>query len=157
MDSVQSWRAAGLFAAVLVATAAQAGVVDGVKSLGGLTVYLGVVPAAVVQRHPADHSEASMHGGVPSGKAHAKHLLVAVFDQRTGKRITNATVIAHILEDGGKAWSVPLQPMTINGAVTYGGYTSLASAADYAIGVRVYRHLVRGEHPVQVHFTWTHD
>lgn len=33
----------------------------------GLAVYLGVMPAGIVQGHPAGHPEATMHGGAPAG------------------------------------------------------------------------------------------
>ena len=34
---------------------------------GGLTAYLGVVPAEIVKGHPPDHPEGTMHGGPPRG------------------------------------------------------------------------------------------
>jgi hypothetical protein len=36
------------------------------KTVDGLAVYLGVVPAQIVKGHPREHSEQTMHGAVLS-------------------------------------------------------------------------------------------
>jgi len=146
-----------------------AGVVDGVQTADGLTIYLGVVPAAIVRGHPLDHPEAQMHGGAP-GSSHSMHIVAAVFDKASGARITKANVVAHILEPGGIQRSVRLQPMTVAGALTFGGYTTFARGIDYRIGIRVDRpphmqpsqqaHVPHAMHrvaSVAAHFTYTHD
>jgi hypothetical protein len=38
------------------------------KTVAGLAVYLGVVPAAIVKGHPSGHAEQTMHGGMPVGR-----------------------------------------------------------------------------------------
>lgn len=142
---------AGLAAILSVSAPSNADVVDGVQTADGLTINLGVVPAApVAWAHP------QMHGGAPDRSIHTMHLVAAVFDAR-GVRVTNATVVAHIFEQGGRQWKVPLRPMTVNGAVTYGGYTSFPSDADYRIGIIVERPVPKRRNPVTAHFTWTHD
>lgn len=146
-----------------------AGVVDGVQTADGLTIYLGVVPAAVVRGHPTGHPEAQMHGGAPRS-SHSMHIVAAVFDKASGARITKATVTAHILEPGGIQRSVRLRPMTVDGALTFGGYTSFARGIDYRIGIRVDRpphmqperqtllpHRMHRVASVTAHFTYTHD
>ncbi len=148
--------AIALFA--LAPTISEAGVVEGVKTAEGLTVYLGVVPAAIAQGHPVEHPEAQMHGGSPGPSMHNMHLLVALFNPTTGARITRAMVVARIFEKGGRQWSVQLQPMTINGALTFGGYTRLERSTDYDIDVVVDRlGAVRRVHPITINFTWAHD
>jgi len=60
--------------------------------------------------------------------------------------------------------------MTVEGALTYGGYTTFARGIDYRIGIRVERpphmppqpmqHLPHPMHrvaSVTAHFTYTHD
>src|SRR3970040_2652253 len=61
------------------------------KTGGGLTIYLGVLPAAMIQGHAKDHPEAAMHGGVPGGP-HAYHVMAAGFHAERGARIEKATV-----------------------------------------------------------------
>jgi hypothetical protein len=154
------YRAIGLLIvatslSLCASTPVLAGVVDGVQTVQGLKIYLGAVPAAVVRAHSSGHAEAQMHGGVPARGQHAIHLVVAVFDDATGARITKANVSADIIEDGGKRWSITLKPMTIAGALTYGGYGAFADAEDYRINVRVTR--VRPSQPVVAQFTYAHD
>lgn len=157
-------------AGILIAPATScAGVVDGVQTADGLMIYLGVMPAAVVRGHPTGHPEAQMHGGAP-GSSHSMHIVAAVFDRASGARITKANVVAHILEPGGIQRSVRLQPMTVAGALTFGGYTSFARGIDYRIGIRVERpphlppsqpmqnpHQMHRIASVTAHFTYTHD
>lgn len=61
------------------------------RTAGGITVYLGVFPAALIQGHPKEHPEPTMHGGIPRGE-HAYHVMVAVFNASDGARIESADV-----------------------------------------------------------------
>lgn len=141
-----------------VPPAAHAGVVDGVKTVGAFTVYLGAVPAAVVRGHPPAHAEAKMHGGAPPPALHAIHLVVAVFDKNSGRRVTDATVTARIRDHGRQPLAVPLGPMMIGGVTTFGGYTTLAEDTEYQISVDVLRRQrTKRQHPVTAQFTYRHD
>ena len=137
---------------------AGAGVVDGVKTIDGLTVYLGVVPAAVTRAHPPDHTERTMHGGMARPGIHDVHLVVAVFNQATGERLKNVMVTARIHGTNLNRWTVPLTPMTVNGALTYGGYTSLGVEQNVMISVDIKR---PGRTPrtstVTAQFEYAHD
>ncbi|MCW3837306.1 hypothetical protein ACFQ1E_13985 [Sphingomonas canadensis] len=149
---------------MLFAAPASAGVVDGVRTVGDITVYLGAVPASIVRGHVADHPEARMHGGVPGPGSHAVHLVVAVFQTAGGRRVTDAAVVARISEDRGASWTIPLAPMTINGALTYGGYANLRGVNDYHIDIVVTRpqktqepYRARRANPLTARFTYSHD
>lgn len=148
---------AGFLSVILSPVPGHAGVVNGVQTAEGLTVYLGVVPAATILGHPPKHTEAQMHGGVTDRSIHNMHLVVALFDKASGARVTNAMVVARIFEPGGKQWKVPLQPMMVNGDLTYGGYATFTSDADYLIGVSIRRPTSKRRGPTTVNFTWSHD
>lgn len=136
---------AGAFVAVLAALLAltlqpaSAGVVDGVQTVDDLVIYLGVVPAAVTRGHARQHPERTMHGGSERTGLHDVHVMVAVFSRPTGRRVTNATVTARLHGTGTNRWTVPLRPMRINGALTFGGYTSLGLEESLMISVDVTR------------------
>jgi hypothetical protein len=107
------------------------------KTAGGLAVYLGVLPAAMVQGHPKDHAEDAMHGGVPSGR-HAVHLMAAVFEAANGARIEDAAVEASVTPIADAAAHVAgvtrrLEPMVIAGTVTYGNYFTMRGDGPYRI------------------------
>lgn len=55
-----------------------------------MTAYLGVFPGALIQGHAAGHEEPVMHGGVPLSE-HAYHVMAAVFDAGSGRRLEDAT------------------------------------------------------------------
>lgn len=113
--------------------------VNGVRTVDGLTVYLGVVPAAVTRSHAPAHTERTMHGGIAKPGLHDFHLLVAVFSSASGQRLKNVSVAARIHGTGKNRLTVPLAPMTINGAFTYGGYTSLGLEDDVMISIDIRR------------------
>jgi hypothetical protein len=144
-------------AAVLLATAvvafgpASAASGGETKSAGGLTVYLGVVPAELV-KGPGPHSaERPMHGGSPRG-SHEHHIVVAVYDSATNARITDATVTAKVSGLGLSGPQKTLEPMKIADTTTYGAFFNL-TADLYTIKVTVQR---PGSQPVVLDFKYDH-
>lgn len=144
--------AAVLFAVALIlptpASAAQGGET---KSAGGLTIYLGVVPAELVKGLGPHSAERPMHAGSPRG-THEHHLVVAVFDSASNARITDATVTAKASGLGLSGPQKTLEPMRIADTITYGGYFNL-TADLYTIRVTVQR---PGSQPVVLDFKYDH-
>ena len=126
---------------------------DNYKTAAGLAVYLGVLPAAMIQGHPRDHPEAAMHGGVPSGR-HGYHIVVAVFDAATGQRVEDAVVEARVAEPGLAGVTRQLEPMLITETVTYGNYFQLSGDGPYRIDLSIMR--PSSATPVKVEFTYEH-
>lgn len=114
------------------ATASEHRVVDGVS------IYVGIVPAEVVRRHPRGHPESEMHGGPQAGE-HAYHLIIALFDEQTDKRISDARVSAAISEINHPGHQRKLEPMLIAGTIAYGNYFDLPGSGPYRIVVQIRR------------------
>lgn len=95
----------------------------------GITVYWGLVPAAVVSEK---HVIEEMHGHRPAGGGQVHHLVVAVFDSSSGRRIDKAVVRAQ-LSESGIVDEPPryLTPMSIDGQLSYGQVFSVAKAGPY--------------------------
>jgi hypothetical protein len=111
--------AAILASDVVGALAAAAQIIDDhMRTAGGLTVYFGVMPAAIVKGHP------TMHGGAPTGP-HEYHVIAAVFDAATGARVSNAAVTAQVSGLGLSGTRKKLEPMEIAGMITFGGFFNL--------------------------------
>lgn len=147
--------AAALACFAALAAPARAAVVDGYKTVGGLAVYLGVLPAAIVRGHDPRHAEATMHGGAPRGRD-GHHLVVAVFDAASGARVEDAEVSATISEPGHVARTrLPLEPMRVADTTTYGGFAALPGRGRYAIDVEIRR--PGAEPPARVGFAYEHD
>jgi hypothetical protein len=64
--------AGALFLSLVAAAPASSSDDENYKVSDGLGVYVGLLPAALIKGHPANHPETTMHGGVPSG-AHEYH------------------------------------------------------------------------------------
>ena len=107
------------------------------KSAGGLTVYLGVVPAEIVKTILPHSAERPMHGG-PSSGSHERHIVVAVYDSVTAARITDATVTAKVSGLGLSGPQKTLEPMKIADTTTYGGSFNMTPDL-YTISVTVQR------------------
>ncbi len=120
------------------------------KTVDGLAVYLGVVPAAIVKGHPSGHTEQTMHGGVPVGR-NEYHIVVAVFDVATSARISDARVIAEVSGLGLAATRRALEPMMIAQTITYGGFFDLPGRDIYTVKLEIQR---PDGKPVPVTFTY---
>ena len=105
---------------------------------GGLTAYLGVMPAEIVKGHPSSHPEGTMHGGTPIG-AHEYHVVVAIFDAGSGARISDARETAKVSGLGLSGPEKALEPMAIANTITYGGFFELPGADLYTVSVTVRR------------------
>lgn len=129
-----------------------AAVVPDHKEAGNLTVYVGTLPAPLMRKHPSEHVERTMHGGPPVG-SNEYHLVVAIFDTASGTRISDADVSATVSDLGHvSANQLKLEPMTINNAVTYGGFVALPARERATISIQVRR---SGEpSPVQAEFLY---
>jgi len=121
------------------------------KTVGGLTAYLGVMPAELV-KGPGPHSaDKPMHGRIPRGQ-HEFHIVVAIFDAGTGARISDATISAKISGLGLSGAQKVLEPMKIADTITYGGFFNLARDI-YTIRLRVQR---PGAQPISLDFKYNH-
>jgi len=150
--SVATAFGAALLAMMLLPRAASAEE-TGSRVVDGLAIYLGLMPAEIVRSHPRAHPERTMHGDV-SKDEHAYHLVVAVFDERTGARLENLEVKATIHPPARPPSTVRLDKMAIEGTVTYGSYFDLAGYGPYRISLRILR---PGESkPVVADFTYEH-
>ena len=106
------------------------------QRVGPMTVYVGVLPSELVSLSLKEGE----HGGVPRGRGW-HHVLIALFDTKTGQRITDAEATARV-EDVARIQSAEkrLEPMMIAGTVTFGNYFSMPSRDPYAIHVKIDAH-----------------
>jgi hypothetical protein len=115
----------------------------------GVAIYFGILPAELVRGHPQEHPEGQMHGGVPVGE---NHIMVALFEDKTGKRITRAEVTATITGPGNFKAEKKLDPMIIAGAATFGNYFTMPGPGPYRIAVRIRTPGIG--HDIEATFTW---
>lgn len=121
----------------------------------GLAVYLGVIPASIVRGHQEWHPEGAMHGGAPRGR-YQYHIVVAVFDAKTGARVEKAQVTANVSGLGHVgAQNIELESMLIAGTVTYGNFVELSGNDRYDIKLDIA--VPEREPPARFNFTYQHS
>lgn len=137
--------------AAACATAFAWGVTPQHTTVNDIEIYYGVVPIEVVKKQ---HGEARMHGkGRPPYGTH--HLVVTLYDGKTGQRIPDATVSATVIPLGLSHQKKRLEVMKINNAISYGNYFSMpAGEHPYRIQIAVSR--PSNHMPVSADFEYRH-
>lgn len=120
------------------------------KTADGVSVYIGVLPAEMLLGHPRGHHKREMHGGVPAG-AGRYHVVVAVFDAASSRRIADAEVRIGGASIGMAPARKKAETMLINSLVTYGNYVSMPGPGPYKIQVEIRR---PGHKPVELEFDY---
>lgn len=121
------------------------------QTVDGLAMYLGVMPGQIVRGHPTGHTESAMHGGPPHDPD-TYHLVVALFDATSGARVENADVSVAVAGLGHVGTQrIRLEPMSIAGTVTYGGFVRMPPGDRYTISLEVLR---RGAAPAKADFVF---
>ena len=159
----KSLAAGATLALALAPTPSSAGVVDGVKTVDDVTIYLGVVPAGIVRGHEAE-LDAAVRSGLPRSSVHNLHIVAAVFNKANGARLENIQVRARIQEVGAphgrqpRSRTLPLQPMSVNGALTFGAFTTLGGWQDATFMIDVIRPSRSPRHRMTTAaFEYSHD
>lgn len=125
------------------------------QTVDGMTIELGVLPAELIQGHltaPGDPN--ALHGGTPPNRS-SHHLVVALFDAKTGARITDVRIRAGV---GNRSYNHEpdkvLEPMEINGAMSYGNFFLLEGEGVWHIHLEILR--AGAPRPVEVDFAYEH-
>ena len=124
------------------------------KVVRGMQVVFGIVPAEMIRSHPKEHAEGSMHGGPPYFTSGQYHVMIAVFDSKTGDRITDAAVKAKVTEPGLSSEEKKLEPMKIADAMSFGNYFKMPGKGPFEITVQIRTRAVAA--PIEVKFHHKH-
>jgi hypothetical protein len=113
----------------------------------GVTLYWGLVPGAIAEDK---HALADLHGGPRKDGGEVHHLVVAVFDTASGRRIGNAIVRAQLTESGVVDEAPKYLPqMPVNGQMSYGQwFTTVAKRGPYRFQVWI----KLPDRPVEIEF-----
>jgi hypothetical protein len=126
-----------VLAATALAACAPRTVVGQSQTVDGVRFEYGLVAEPAAGGPPPSHPDAAMHGGAPA-QAGAYHVVLSVSDAKTGQKV-EATDVALVLSGPGHPGrsATPLDPMTVNGALSYGGYVVLPDPGRYQLEFRV--------------------
>ena len=104
------------------------------KIVDGMSVYFGIIPAQLIHGHGSMHND----GSSIKSKVYTYHVLVAIFDNDSGKRITDARLKATITPLGTKGETKKLEPMH-GDLVSYGNFFAMPEISPYTIKVEIQR------------------
>lgn len=133
----------GMASWLILATMSWAAENQQYQLVNGLAVYIGVLPAGMTMTHPPGGAPRETHGSAPAwGEQY--HVIVAIFDNASGTRITDAGVSAAVSNASlpGNRLSGPrktLDPMQVAAGTVYGNYFNMPSPAPYRIDVEIRR------------------
>lgn len=103
------------------------------------TLYVGIIPAELAQAAVEAHKQPSPHiTAVPNVRSR-HHVVVALFDTRTGRRITDARVVAKLRGPTGPPVIKPLEPMQVGGAISYGNVFVITEIPGHRFEIEVSR------------------
>jgi cytochrome c5 len=112
------------------------------KSVDGIDIYLGFIPAQNLRALPKDSPERHMHGGIPNGPGYY-HLNVSLLDENTGSPIVGALVRMQFDWPGLASPPIEMEPMLLGGS--YGNFVKPQPGTTYQITLHIRR---PGEHQV---------
>lgn len=106
------------------------------------SLYLGIVPASKIKKNPVlIDNDKKMHGDIGASDGALQHIMIALYDTQSNKRITNATIIAKLSKKKVFNKNViyrPLEKMNTSGVTTYGNFFPMKEKGVYQIELDVY-------------------
>jgi hypothetical protein len=123
------------------------------KTVDGIEIFYGVVPAQVIAR-PTDQHDPKMHSRRFFGRG-SHHLVVSLSDAKSGQRISDATVMATVTPLGLASTEKRLEPMLINETTTYGNFFDFpANSAPFRIALKITRPTIPAHNTVVAEFEY---
>ena len=119
------------------------------RSVAGLVINLGIVPAEVALRADGHRDMHPAHP--PSG---SQHLLITVDEEKTGKRIGDAEVVIEVTDPRGHVEKKPLVHTQAGGFPDYSELFRFGWEGEYSI--RVIITPTPGAKPINTQFTVHH-
>ena len=119
------------------------------KTVDGLVVNLGLVPAAIALG-AAGHSDAHP-AHPPSG---SQHLLITLDDEKSGKRVGDAEVVIEVTDPHGRVERKPLLHTQAGGLPDYSELFRFGWPGEYSIRVIITSRA--GAKPIETRFTVNH-
>ena len=101
------------------------------QKVDGMNIYLDVIPAQPAQKYDNMHENATH-------KKDNYHIVITLFDIKSGKRITDARVKASVAPLGKKDHTKDLEPMT-GELLHYGNYFTMHKTIHYNVKVEIQR------------------
>lgn len=116
---------------ILVPTTALSDHLGRSQVVGGMTVHLGLMPVGAIRGDPNAYP-AHDRSKLPTG-ANMYHVMLALFDNKTGERITDAAITASVAPLAFPGARKPLDPTFVDGKITYCNYFRISPKDTYVV------------------------
>jgi hypothetical protein len=123
------------------------------KSVGDFSVYLAVMPAEFL----AGPAVPPVPGATPYQRPAPRdthHVMVSIFESRTGRRVEQASVAARVAELGFSGVKKSLEPASVTGEKVYAGLFPMPGRGPYRVDVEF--RLPAAARPERATFYFTH-
>lgn len=121
------------------------------KRVGDYRLVFNVIPSILFMDHPKTHPVREMHGGIAGIPKY--HLMLTIFDAKTGKRVKSASVVAKVYFSSGQVNKKKLEAMLLNGALNYGNYFSISNNDSVKVEFEI--RITKKKLPFKVIFHWS--
>jgi len=124
------------------------------QDVAGFTVYLAVMPAPVLTGPAPPVEPGASPFRRPPAARDTHHVMVSIFESRSGRRMTDARVEARVAALGFSGEKRMLKPTSVAGAQVYSGVFPMIGRGPFRVDVEFQ---VPGEERLQhVRFYFTH-
>lgn len=109
------------------------------KETPSYRIYMGVVPAELVQHQPRLLDEdKQLHNVTPGEKEGLSHVMVWIYRKPGNERVLDATLIAEVGPESGKKTIKPLEKMALGTGMSYGNFFKVHQAAEHSIKLKIF-------------------
>ena len=123
------------------------------KNVGDYALYLAVMPAELI-RGPAAPDDPAASPYRPPAARDTHHVMVSIFDARSGLRVSGLQVKARVAALGFSGEKRDLGPISIAGATVYGNAFPMLGRGPFRVDVEFSTRY--GPHTQQATFYFTH-
>ena len=126
--------------------------------VGGVSIYVGVLPAQMIAMQPKEHHETNMHRGAP-GWGEQYHVMVSLFEHVKWTPIADAGVTVSVTDARSPGQRVrgpqkQLERMAVAGSMAYGNYFNMPGLGPYRIDIEIRR--PGTQQPIKAAFDYRH-
>ncbi len=123
------------------------------RIVGDYSIYLAVMPAEVI-KGPLPPEPAGASPNRPPAARDTHHVMISIFDSRSGLRISGWRVEARVAALGFSGEKRDLEPLSIGGTTVYGNTFPMLGRGPFRVDVEFSARY--GPHKQQTTFYFTH-
>ena len=133
------WIVVYSLASVLIFSSAQAASYVWTKETSNYRIYMGIVPAELVQHKPRLLDEDKrLHNVRPGEKKGMSHMVVWVYHKPGNARVLDATLIAEVGPVSGEKTIKPLEKMKLGLGVSYGNFFKVHQKIEHTVNLKIF-------------------